>query len=107
MNRAPTGPEIVGARFIAPSPDSARAYARDRSADEDTTPAIEIRGLRKEYGRKVALHDLTLTVRPGEVFGFLGPNGAGKTTTIKILTGLVRPTAGDARVFGLPVAEIQ
>jgi ABC-2 type transport system ATP-binding protein len=62
--------------------------------------AIDVRGLRKEYGRKVALHDLTLMVQPGEVFGFLGPNGAGKTTTIKILTGLVGATAGEARIFG-------
>jgi ABC-2 type transport system ATP-binding protein len=51
----------------------------------------------------VALHDLSLVVQPGEVFGFLGPNGAGKTTTIKILTGLVFPTAGQARIFGRPV----
>ena len=64
-----------------------------------------MRGLRKAYGRKVALHDLTLTVRPGEVFGFLGPNGAGKTTTIKILTGLVHATAGEARIFGRPVTD--
>jgi ABC-2 type transport system ATP-binding protein len=46
-----------------------------------------------------------LTVQPGEVFGFLGPNGAGKTTTIKILTGLVGATAGEARVFGRPVTD--
>ncbi|HEY7066995.1 MAG TPA: ABC transporter ATP-binding protein [Chloroflexota bacterium] len=68
-------------------------------------PAIETVGLRKEYGRKVALHDLSLSVQPGEVFGFLGPNGAGKTTTVKILTGLVQPTAGTARIFGVPAAE--
>ena len=67
--------------------------------------AIDVRGLRKEYGRKVALHDLTLMVQPGEVFGFLGPNGAGKTTTIKILTGLVGATAGEARIFGRPVTD--
>jgi ABC-2 type transport system ATP-binding protein len=64
-----------------------------------------VRGLRKEYGRKVALHDLTLTVRPGEVFGFLGPNGAGKTTTIKILTGLVKATSGTAAIFGRSVTD--
>jgi ABC-2 type transport system ATP-binding protein len=56
--------------------------------------------LRKEYGRKIALHGLDLSVQPGEVFGFLGPNGAGKTTTVKILLGLVRPTSGEARLFG-------
>jgi ABC-2 type transport system ATP-binding protein len=64
-------------------------------------PAIEIANLTKKYGRKVALRDLNLTVRRGEVFGFLGPNGAGKTTTVKILLGLVRPDAGQARIFGL------
>ncbi len=68
-------------------------------------PAIDTAGLRKEYGRKVALHDLSLTVWPGEVFGFLGPNGAGKTTTVKILTGLVSPTSGTASVFGVPVDQ--
>jgi ABC-2 type transport system ATP-binding protein len=66
---------------------------------------IELSGLRKTYGRKVALHDLSLVVQPGEVFGFLGPNGAGKTTTIKILLGLVRPTAGEARLFGRPSGQ--
>jgi len=69
-------------------------------------PAIETRGLRKTYGRSTALHDLTLTVEPGEVFGFLGPNGAGKTTTVKILMGLVRATAGEARIFGLPAGDL-
>jgi ABC-2 type transport system ATP-binding protein len=68
-------------------------------------PAIEISGLRKAYGRKVALHDLNLSVQPGEVFGFLGPNGAGKTTTVKVLLGLVRPTSGNARIFGLPTTD--
>jgi ABC-2 type transport system ATP-binding protein len=68
-------------------------------------PAIETVGLRKEYGRTVALHDLSLSVRPGEVFGFLGPNGAGKTTAVKILLGLTRPTGGGARLFGRPAAE--
>ena len=56
--------------------------------------AVETRGLRKRFGAKVAVEDLTLTVRRGEVFGFLGPNGAGKTTSVKMLLGLTRPTAG-------------
>jgi ABC-2 type transport system ATP-binding protein len=68
-------------------------------------PAIEIAHLKKAYGRNVALHDLNLTVQPGEVFGFLGPNGAGKTTTVKILLGLVRPTSGEARIFGQPSSD--
>ncbi|MGD9891145.1 MAG: ABC transporter ATP-binding protein [Dehalococcoidia bacterium] len=70
-----------------------------------TVPAIEAAGLRKVYGRTVALEELSLRVEQGEVFGFLGPNGAGKTTTVKILMGLVRPTAGEARIFGRPVDE--
>ncbi|MBI1799340.1 MAG: ABC transporter ATP-binding protein [Candidatus Eisenbacteria bacterium] len=72
-----------------------------------TALAIETRGLRKQFGSKVAVADLTLTVRPGEVFGFLGPNGAGKTTSMKMLLGLVRPTAGHARVLGAPVGDTQ
>ncbi len=68
---------------------------------------IETRGLRKEFGSKVAVSDLTLTVRQGEVFGFLGPNGAGKTTSVKILLGLVAPTSGEARVLGAPLGDVQ
>jgi ABC-2 type transport system ATP-binding protein len=68
-------------------------------------PAIEARGLRKEFGRKTAVRDLTLSVPRGEVFGFLGPNGAGKTTSVKILLGLVRPTGGAGRVLGRPLGD--
>ncbi len=71
------------------------------------TPAVETEGLRKEYGGRVALHDLSLSVGPGEVFGFLGPNGAGKTTAVKILTGLVQPTSGTARIFGAPAGRVE
>ncbi len=66
------------------------------------TAALETRGLGKVYGRVRALEDLSLLVEVGEVFGFLGPNGAGKTTTIRLLLGLLRPTAGLALVFGRP-----
>lgn len=61
---------------------------------------IETRGLRKTYKDLVAVHGLDLTVADGEVFGFLGPNGAGKTTTVKMLLGLVHPSAGSASVLG-------
>jgi ABC-2 type transport system ATP-binding protein len=81
--------------------------AEREAGGEVTPPAIAVRGLRKVYGRKVALHDLTLTVQPGEVFGFLGPNGAGKTTTIKILTGLVSATSGAAQIFGRAMTDRQ
>jgi ABC-2 type transport system ATP-binding protein len=68
-----------------------------------TTPAIEARHLRKEYGEKAAVANLTLTVERGEVFGFLGPNGAGKTTAVKLLLGLIAPTAGNGRLLGAPL----
>jgi ABC-2 type transport system ATP-binding protein len=61
---------------------------------------IETQALTKRYGPIVAVDDLALQVRRGEVYGFLGPNGAGKTTTLRMLLGLVRPTAGRARVLG-------
>ena len=67
--------------------------------------AIETEGLRKVYGRFVALEDLTLRVAPGEVFGFLGPNGAGKTTALKILLGLAAATSGSGRVLDRPVGD--
>lgn len=66
---------------------------------------IEIEGLWKKFGEKVAVRDLSLLVPKGELFCFLGPNGAGKTTTIKILTGLLRATAGRARICGVDVSS--
>jgi len=69
------------------------------------TPAIETHHLRKEYGDKVAVADLTLRVERGEVFGFLGPNGAGKTTAVKMLLGLAAPTAGSAQLLGRPLGD--
>ncbi len=73
---------------------------------------VETRNLRVEYrsqiagaGKKVAVKDLNLTVRAGEVFGFLGPNGAGKTTTMNVLLGFVNATAGAAYLFGVNVRE--
>lgn len=66
---------------------------------------IQIEKLTKNYGQFVAVDDLSLTVPPGEVFGFLGPNGAGKTTTIRILAGLSLPTAGEVRIAGHDVVR--
>ncbi|MFA5585840.1 MAG: ABC transporter ATP-binding protein [Saccharofermentanales bacterium] len=71
---------------------------------------ISISNLKKAYrgkrGKKVeALRDITLDIVPGEVFGFLGPNGAGKSTTIKILMGLIRPSEGEASIFGVAVGD--
>jgi ABC-2 type transport system ATP-binding protein len=75
-------------------------------------PVIEIQGLCKDFRvgfwrrRTRILHSLTLTVHRGEIFGYLGPNGAGKTTTIKLLTGLILPTDGTARLLGQDLTRI-
>ena len=76
-------------------------------------PAIETQNLSKEYPhgflhlkKKTSLESLTMQVEHGEVFGFLGPNGAGKSTTIKLLMGIIFPTAGSAQILGKPVSDI-
>jgi ABC-2 type transport system ATP-binding protein len=74
--------------------------AETRVAD---SAIIRTRGLSKRYGQQFALKELDLEVHPGEVLGYLGPNGAGKTTTIRLLLGLIAPTAGSAAIFGLDV----
>jgi ABC-2 type transport system ATP-binding protein len=66
---------------------------------------VEARDLTKHYGSSVGLEGLDLEVEGGEVLGFLGPNGAGKTTTIRLLLDLIRPTRGEARLFGQPASE--
>ncbi|HKQ57516.1 MAG TPA: ABC transporter ATP-binding protein [Candidatus Eisenbacteria bacterium] len=67
--------------------------------------AVETHGLRKRFATKLAVADLSLSVKRGEVFGFLGPNGAGKTTSLKMLLGLVPPTAGRASLLGKPIGD--
>jgi len=67
---------------------------------ERTEPVIEVKGLTRRFGRKVALDDVTLTVARGRVFGLVGENGAGKTTLIKLLLGLLKPESGTVSVFG-------
>ena len=69
------------------------------------TVIIEINGLTKKYGELTALSDLNLSIEEGAVFGFIGPNGAGKTTTMRILTTLLRPTAGEAFIGGYSVID--
>jgi ABC-type multidrug transport system ATPase subunit len=61
---------------------------------------LEVDGLTKRYGQKVAVEDLSFTVQQGQIFGFLGPNGSGKTTTIGMIFGIIRPTRGTISVFG-------
>lgn len=66
---------------------------------------IETKNLTKRYGDKSALDNLTITLEKGEILGYLGPNGAGKTTTIRLLLGLIQPTNGDAKIFGLDAVK--
>jgi ABC-2 type transport system ATP-binding protein len=72
---------------------------------EGHTTMIEVRGLTKRYGDKLAVDDLTFTVRPGVVTGFLGPNGAGKSTTMRMILGLNTPTSGIVTVNGRPYRD--
>jgi lantibiotic transport system ATP-binding protein len=65
---------------------------------------IETRGLTRRFGDRVAVDELNLSVPAAGVYGFLGPNGAGKTTAIRMLLGLIKPNAGEVRLFGVPVA---
>jgi ABC-2 type transport system ATP-binding protein len=88
---------VTAADPAAAEPGSAAAAA--------ASPAIATFGLTKRFGPTVAVDDLDLRVPAGSVFGFLGPNGAGKTTTIRMLLGLVEPTAGRVELFGRPVPE--
>lgn len=66
---------------------------------------IETKGLTKIYGSKAALDNLDLKIEKGEVLGYLGPNGAGKTTTLRLLLGLISPTHGSAKIFGLDASK--
>jgi ABC-2 type transport system ATP-binding protein len=69
----------------------------------DLAPAIHLQNLRKVYGSKAAVDGLSLIVPRGSFFGFLGPNGAGKSTTVRMLTGLIPPSAGSIELLGLPM----
>src|SRR4051812_997121 len=79
---------------------SATTREADALAGLAPSPAVWCSGLRKRYGRRTAVEDVSLTVGRGEVLGLLGPNGAGKTSVIKMLLGLVRPDAGEVLLLG-------
>jgi len=74
--------------------------ADETDAHTDGAVAIDLRQVTRRFGDKVAVNDLSLSIPRGELFAFLGPNGAGKTTTIKMIVGLLRPTAGSVGVCG-------
>ncbi|MEM0385416.1 MAG: ATP-binding cassette domain-containing protein, partial [Nitrososphaeria archaeon] len=68
-------------------------------------PAVKLVDVSKRYGDLIAVEDLNLEVKRGEIFGLLGPNGSGKSTTIKIILGLVKPDSGYVNVLGINVEE--
>ena len=80
-------------------------FAAAPQHDRDVTLAIQATGLVKHFGDIHAVNGIDLRVRPGQVFGFLGQNGSGKTTTVRMLTTLLRPTAGSARVAGYDIID--
>jgi ABC-2 type transport system ATP-binding protein len=67
---------------------------------------IETKNLTKNFGGLVAVNNLNLQIRKGRIFGFLGPNGAGKSTTVKMLTGLLQPSSGEAIISGLSILSL-
>jgi ribosome-dependent ATPase len=105
--------ELTGARdmesaFVSLLPDARGAGHRVlhlplHQKDGDGPPAISAEGLTRRFGDFTAVDRVTLNIHKGEIFGFLGSNGSGKTTTMRMLTGLLPVTSGDARVFGRPV----
>ncbi|MBI5367900.1 MAG: ATP-binding cassette domain-containing protein, partial [Planctomycetes bacterium] len=97
---AATSAPAAGAGASAPLPTPSSSPVPPLAAE---APAVEVSGLTRTYGDRTALAGLDLSVRRGEIFGLLGPNGGGKTTLFRILSTLLSPTSGSARVLGLAV----
>ncbi len=93
-------PPDPASRFVEPDPTSRAPGSRGLT---DREPALEIRGLWKRFGDKVAVQGIDLAVPAGSFYGLVGPNGAGKTTTLSMATGLLRPDAGTLRILGTDV----
>jgi len=92
-NSAPAGPRL-------------RLVAGHRTQPAAATPALRVEGLGVAYGDRVALRDVSLEMRPGELVSIIGPNGAGKSTLIKAILGVVPAARGDVRVLGRPIHEV-
>lgn len=86
--------------MTSPDPSQTEQAADDASS---STLAIETYGLSKHFGQRKAVDGLTISIPAGTIAGFVGPNGAGKTTTIRLLLGLMRPSAGSATILGQPL----
>lgn len=94
-------PPTVPPQAVAPPPVLPDAVVPPTATDQQ--PAMQLSGLLKRFGEKVAVAGLDLTVPTGSFYGLVGPNGAGKTTTLSMATGLLRPDAGTARIHGVDV----
>ena len=100
-----TGESDMEAVFVALLPEDRRRGHQQlvvppRAVEDSGPPAIEAHGLTRRFGDFTAVDDVSLQIHKGEIFGFLGSNGSGKTTTMRMLTGLLPPSDGDARIFG-------
>lgn len=84
-------------------PGEGASAATTVTAPSTGVPALEIRGLVRRFGEKVAVDNLSLVVPSGSFYGLVGPNGAGKTTTLSMATGLLRPDAGEISIHGVDV----
>ncbi len=102
-----TGTEDLEGAFIALLPEGKRGGARlltiPPRVKTDSEPAIVARNLTRRFGKFTAVNSVNFTIERGEIFGFLGSNGCGKSTTMKMLTGLMPATEGEAMLFGKPV----
>ncbi len=106
--RHQAGAATLEEAFISLLPPEKRALHEDvvvrpRSTTQDEISAIEAEGLTRRFGTFVAVDHVSLRIARGEIFGFLGSNGCGKSTTMKMLTGLLRPSEGSAKLFGRPM----
>src|SRR4051794_2406278 len=97
---------MTGPRRPGTAPGPARRQSRARRTERKDLPMITVTGLSKRYGDRTVVDGVSFPVEPGTVAGSLGPNGAGKTPTMRMVTGLVPPTAGEALVDGRRYAEL-
>src|SRR5690606_23148829 len=80
-------------------------HVKPMTSSSSSEAILSLRNLSKRFGRHYAVNDISFDVNRGDIFGFLGPNGAGKSTTMYMITGLVRPTAGEIELFGRSYRE--
>src|SRR5687767_158449 len=93
--------------FVPPEEQmTAEPAAGESSPEQARAVLLQTRGLKKRFGRTVALDGIDLSVREGEIYGFLGRNGAGKTTTIRALMGILAPDAGEIELLGRAVRRV-